>query len=71
MCPDQKLQWFKDHKFAQEDIRSIKTTVVKMWKEKYGPKPEDMPKEKEKSTVQKVSINIIFSLTSITIDLVE
>lgn len=55
MCPDRKLQWFKDHKFPADNVKKIKATVVKMWKEKYGPKPEDMPKEKEKSTGKRVT----------------
>lgn len=69
MCPDRKLQWFKDHKFSSDHVKKIKATVVKMWKEKYGPKPEDAPKEKGKSTGKKVT-SPVMRLILIT-DLIE
>ena len=36
MCPDQKLEWFKEHKFTKEEIRHLKTAVISYWGKKYG-----------------------------------
>ena len=51
MCPDRKLQWFKNHKFSSDRVKKIKNTVVKYWKEKYAVAKNtgNVSKEKEKA----------------------
>ncbi|KAF8987428.1 hypothetical protein BDQ17DRAFT_1258553 [Cyathus striatus] len=34
-CPDRKLKWFKDHGRTTQQIKEIKKTVIKWWKETY------------------------------------
>lgn len=37
MCPDRKLQWFKDRGMPPSTIKEIKSTVLAVWKDKYAP----------------------------------
>jgi len=36
MCPDRKLEWFKNNDFTRDDIRHLKAAVVAHWAKKYG-----------------------------------
>ena len=37
MCPDQKLDWFKDNNFTSLEIRRLKAEVIAHWVQKYSP----------------------------------
>jgi len=36
MCPDQKVDWFKDNDFTRDEIRRLETSVIAHWVENYG-----------------------------------
>jgi len=36
MCPDWKLEWFKNNGFARDEIRHLKAAVVSHWVKKYS-----------------------------------
>ena len=36
MCPDRKIDWFKDNDFTRDEIRRLKTSVIAHWVQKYG-----------------------------------
>jgi len=36
MCPDRKLEWFKNNGFARDEIRHLKAAVVSHWVKKYS-----------------------------------
>lgn len=36
MCPDRKLDWFKENGFTREEVRSLKAAVIAYWGKKYG-----------------------------------
>ena len=35
MCPDQKIDWFKDNDFTRDEICHLKTSVIAHWVQKY------------------------------------
>ena len=37
MCPDQKLDWFKNNGFTKDEIRYLKADVIAHWVQKYSP----------------------------------
>jgi hypothetical protein len=36
MCPDRKLQWFKERNYSDTDIKKIQTLVIKRWEADYA-----------------------------------
>jgi hypothetical protein len=36
MCPDRKIDWFKENDFTTYEIRHLKTSVIAHWVQKYG-----------------------------------
>lgn len=59
MCPDQKLQWFKDHGFLTAVTWKLKQLVINQWEMQYKPEPV-------LTSVSEPSVSSIFSLFSIT-----
>lgn len=37
MCPNKKLQWFKDHGWQPEAIEAVRQLVIQRWTESYQP----------------------------------
>lgn len=35
MCPDRKMEWFKQRNYSVSDRKKIKALVVDRWKERY------------------------------------
>ncbi|KAJ7504698.1 hypothetical protein B0H11DRAFT_2221432 [Mycena galericulata] len=38
MCPDKKLQWFKDRGWTREDVEELRSLVVRRWEKSYKAK---------------------------------
>ena len=36
MCPDRKIDWFKDNGFTRDEICHLKTSVIAHWVKNYG-----------------------------------
>ena len=36
MCPDRKLDWFKDHQISATEISKIRAMVVSWWKSRWA-----------------------------------
>jgi len=53
MCPDRKVDWFKENDFMRDEIRCLKASVIAHWIEKYGP---DITAGEGGKTEQKVKV---------------
>ncbi|KAF8994243.1 hypothetical protein BDQ17DRAFT_1251992, partial [Cyathus striatus] len=47
MCPDRKLDWFKERDYDDDRIEEIKDMVVKWWTESYKPNEDEEPYDAE------------------------
>jgi len=56
MCPDWKVDWFKDNDFTRDEIRHLKTSVIAHWVQKYG---SDIITSEEVSEGQKVKVQVL------------
>jgi len=56
MCPDRKVEWFKDNDFTRDEIRHLKTSVIAHWVQKYG---SDIITSEEVSEGQKVKVQVL------------
>jgi len=56
MCPDQKVDWFKDNDFTRDEIHHLKTSVIAHWVQKYG---SDLITSEEVSEGQKVKVQVL------------
>ncbi len=57
MCPDRKMDWFKERpdRWNRLAVKKIKDMVIALWKKKYAPEgvveAEKAPEKKGKATV--------------------
>ena len=56
MCPDQKVDWFKDNGFTRDEIRNLKTSVIAHWVKNYG---SDTIASEGVNTGQKVKVRVL------------
>ncbi|KIM38776.1 hypothetical protein M413DRAFT_52653, partial [Hebeloma cylindrosporum] len=53
MCPDRKVDWFKNNDFSRDEIRRLKISVIAHWVQKYGP-GTDVPAGDSANAEQKI-----------------
>jgi hypothetical protein len=56
MCPDRKVDWFKDNDFTKDEIRRLKTSVVAHWVQNYG---SDIIASEGVNAEQKVKVRVL------------